>query len=252
MKKNICTLVFIFFSSVCVSAQQLINDDLQLGTSSAGWGARLWFSGPNDNTDPLFISRYNVQYDVSELRVSIGDYPVNYDKDHDKFAIGVTQLNEFIFTPVFVVMADGKVGIKNDNPVNELDVNGTISSYNLLTSGSVGIGTTNTDGYKLAVNGIIRAKEIKVESDWADFVFKKDYKLPSLKEVETHINKNGTLPGIPSESEVKANGVNLAETNALLLQKIEELTLYTIQQQKMLDNQQKLIEELSVKIENLK
>ena len=189
---------------------------------------------------------------MSELRVSIGDYPVNYDKDHDKFAIGVTQLNEFIFTPVFVVMADGKVGIKNDNPVNELDVNGTISSYNLLTSGSVGIGTTNTDGYKLAVNGIIRAKEIKVESDWADFVFKKDYKLPSLKEVETHINKNGTLPGIPSESEVKANGVNLAKTNALLLQKIEELTLYTIQQQKMLDNQQKLIEELSVKIENLK
>ena len=146
----------------------------------------------------------------------------------------------------------GKIGVGTVNPSSEFDVNGTISSHNLLTSGSIGIGTVNTEGYKLAVNGIIRAKEIKVESDWADFVFKKDYKLPTLKEVETHINENGTLPGIPSEAEVKANGVNLAETNVLLLQKIEELTLYTIQQQKILDNQQKQIEELNVKIEKLK
>ena len=101
---------------------------------------------------------------------------------------------------------------------------------------NVGIGTLDPQGYKLAVNGTIRAKEIKVDSDWADFVFKKDYKLPTLKEVETHINENGTLPGIPSEAEVKANGVNLAETNALLLQKIEELTLYIIQQEKRMES----------------
>ena len=130
----------------------------------------------------------------------------------------------------------GKIGIGTVNPSSEFDVNGTISSHNLLTSGSIGIGTNNTEGYKLAVNGIIRAKEIKVESDWADFVFKKDYKLPTLKEVETHINENGTLPGIPSEAEVKANGVNLAETNALLIQKIEELTLYIIQQEKRMES----------------
>ena len=101
---------------------------------------------------------------------------------------------------------------------------------------NVGIGTLDPQGYKLAVNGTIRAKEIKVDSDWADFVFKKDYKLPTLKEVETHINENGTLPGIPSESEVKANGVNLAETNALLLQKIEELTLYIIKKEKRMES----------------
>ena len=130
----------------------------------------------------------------------------------------------------------GKIGVGTVNPSSEFDVNGTISSHNLLTSGSIGIGTANTEGYKLAVNGVIRAKEIKVESDWADFVFKKDYKLPTLKEVETHINENGTLPGIPSEAEVKANGVNLAETNALLLQKIEELTLYIIQQEKRMES----------------
>ena len=105
----------------------------------------------------------------------------------------------------------------------------------LSVNGNVGIGTSDTQGYKLAVNGTIRAKEVKVESEWADFVFKKDYNLPALEEVEQHIEENGTLPGVPSEKEVKANGVNLAETNVLLLQKIEELTLYIIQQEKRME-----------------
>ena len=96
---------------------------------------------------------------------------------------------------------------------------------------NVGIGTLDPQGYKLAVNGTIRAKEIKVDSDWADFVFKKDYKLPTLGEVKKHITEKGTLPGIPSESDVKANGVSLGEVNALLLQKVEELTLYVIKLQ---------------------
>ena len=100
---------------------------------------------------------------------------------------------------------------------------------------NVGIGTLDPQGYKLAVNGIIRAKEIKVDSDWADFVFKKDYKLPTLGEVKKHITEKGTLPGIPSESDVKANGVSLGEVNALLLQKIEELTLYVIKQQEEIE-----------------
>ena len=105
----------------------------------------------------------------------------------------------------------------------------------LSVNGNVGIGTLDTQGYKLAVNGTIRAKEIKVDSDWADFVFKKDYKLPTLGEVKKHIEEKGTLPGIPSESDVKANGVSLGEVNALLLQKIEELTLYVIKQQEEIE-----------------
>ena len=100
---------------------------------------------------------------------------------------------------------------------------------------NVGIGTLDPQGYKLAVNGTIRAKEIKVDSDWADFVFKKDYKLPTLGDVKKHIEEKGTLPGIPSESDVKANGVSLGEVNALLLQKIEELTLYVIKQQEEIE-----------------
>ncbi|MCQ4908391.1 hypothetical protein NE479_12625, partial [Phascolarctobacterium faecium] len=74
---------------------------------------------------------------------------------------------------------------------------------------------------KLDVNGTIRAKEILVESNWADFVFKQNYKLPTLREVEEHIKEKGRLPNVPSEQEVKTNGINVGETNALLLQKIE-------------------------------
>ena len=105
--------------------------------------------------------------------------------------------------------------------------------------GKIGVGTVNPSS-EFDVNGAIRAKEIKVESNnWADFVFKKDYKLPTLEEVEQYIGEKGTLPGIPSEEEVKANGVNLAETNALLLQKIEELTLYIIEMKKEINELKK-------------
>ena len=101
-----------------------------------------------------------------------------------------------------------------------------------VTSGNVGIGTA-TPAEKLSVNGKIRAQEIKVETaNWPDYVFSKGYQLPSLKETEQHIRDKGHLPGIPSAEEVKTNGVDLGEMNAKLLKKIEELTLYLIEQNK--------------------
>lgn len=100
----------------------------------------------------------------------------------------------------------------------------------------------------LGVKGTLTAKEIIVtNTGWADFVFDKDYQLPSLKEVEEHICEKGYLPGIPPASEVKENGVNLNEINVKLLQKIEELTLYTIQQQKMIESMQAKIAKLESK-----
>lgn len=106
--------------------------------------------------------------------------------------------------------------------------------YMSLVKGKLGIGTTNPGSWKLAVNGNIRAKEVKVETGWSDFVFENDYNLPTLEEVEKYINEKRHLKDIPSAEEVAENGIFLGEMDAKLLQKIEELTLYAIQQEKEL------------------
>ncbi len=103
---------------------------------------------------------------------------------------------------------------------------------NIITPNNIGIGTSSfidgEDIYRLSVEGKIRAHGVKVYVDWADFVFEKDYDLPTLDEVEKFIINNGHLKEIPSAGDVKSNGIELGEMNKLLLQKIEELTLYTI------------------------
>jgi hypothetical protein len=103
-----------------------------------------------------------------------------------------------------------------------------------VASGNVGIGETNPQ-HKLAVNGTIKAKEIIVETTgWSDYVFASDYRLAPLSEVEAHIAEKKHLPGIPSAAEVAEKGVNVAQVQAALLAKVEELTLHLIAQEKAL------------------
>ncbi|RNL66903.1 hypothetical protein ED312_23550, partial [Sinomicrobium pectinilyticum] len=103
----------------------------------------------------------------------------------------------------------------------------------------------------LAVNGNIRAKEIKVETGWSDFVFEESYNLPTLEEVEQHINEKGHLKDIPSAKEVEENGIFLGQMDAKLLQKIEELTLYMIALKKENREQKFQIEKLQKAIDQL-
>ena len=121
-------------------------------------------------------------------------------------------------------------------------------------NGNVGIGTL-TPTNKLDVNGTVHAKEVKVDlTGWPDFVFKKAYHLPSLEEVEKAILENGYLPNMPSEQEVLESGLNLGENQKLLLQKIEELTLYTIDQNKRikeLEEENKQLRSLTERVEKL-
>ncbi len=118
------------------------------------------------------------------------------------------------------------------------------SALFISTDRNVGIGITNPQN-KLDVAGTIRCTEVKVEAlPWADFVFHPTYKLRTLGEVEQFIKANNHLPEIPTESEVKQNGIGLGEMNAKLLQKIEELTLYMIEQQKIIEKQNERIEKL--------
>lgn len=110
---------------------------------------------------------------------------------------------------------------------------------NVLTNGNLGIGTSSFadgfDAYRLSVDGAVRAHRVKVYTTWADFVFEDDYDLPSLEEVEKYIAENGHLKDIPSAAKVEAEGIELGEMNKLLLQKVEELTLYLIDMKKELN-----------------
>jgi hypothetical protein len=93
--------------------------------------------------------------------------------------------------------------------------------------------------------------KVYVKINWPDYVFNENYRLSALSDVEQFIQKNHHLPDIPSEKEVKVNGIDVAEMDGLLLKKIEELMLYTIEQQKQLEQLQQQNAALINRIEQL-
>jgi hypothetical protein len=106
----------------------------------------------------------------------------------------------------------------------------------VFADANLGIGTDKfTDGteiYRLSVNGSVRATKVKVYTTWADYVFNKEYNLRSLQELEDFIEQNGHLPNVPSAQEVAQKGLDLGDMSRIQQEKIEELTLYLIQQNK--------------------
>ncbi|OWW23530.1 hypothetical protein B4Q04_20245 [Zobellia sp. OII3] len=158
-----------------------------------------------------------------------------------------------------LTVANGSLVIKftqvaNDPIVNAIELfklenidSGTTSNWTksgsniFYTLGNVGIGTGAITGYRLAVDGPVRAREVRVDTDnWPDYVFQKEYTLPTLDEVEKHIEEKGHLPNIPSANDVETNGIEVGEMNRLLLEKVEELTLYILNQDKQLKLQKQI------------
>ncbi|MEM6271842.1 MAG: hypothetical protein AAF998_20565 [Bacteroidota bacterium] len=145
------------------------------------------------------------------------------------------------------VTESGRIGIEhtttnNNNATNRLVINpgGNRTDFggDVVLDAHLGLGTDvffdniNGKDYRLSVDGRIRAQEIKVYSGWADHVFARDYVLMPLTEVEAFIAQHGHLPGLPSAEEVATNGVEIGQTQAQLLEKIEELTLHLIRLEK--------------------
>lgn len=148
--------------------------------------------------------------------VSGGPKPANMTTPNPDIAFDILQYDGGAYTPHFTVFKNGKTLIGDKN-------------YLINT-------TTN---YRLYVETGIITEKLKVtlisSTNWADYVFDDSYSLNSLKDVEQFIKKNKHLPDVPSAEEVVKEGIDVATMDATLLRKIEELTLYVIQQQKEID-----------------
>ncbi|MBS4014673.1 MAG: hypothetical protein KGZ97_13120 [Bacteroidetes bacterium] len=151
----------------------------------------------------------------------------------------------------FLKIGSNSLFLRSDNHIYTADESGplyiqSIGEHNTilnLIGGNVGIGTDDTKGYKLAVAGVMVAEEIviKYQADWPDYVFDNSYDLMSLSKLEDYINANKHLPNVPSAKKVEEEGVSIGEMNAILLKKIEELTLYIINQQKEIEELKKVV-----------
>ncbi|HTE29427.1 MAG TPA: hypothetical protein VK666_03575 [Chryseolinea sp.] len=157
-----------------------------------------------------------------------------YDRQSSLYRGGIGPNGEWFF------------GLSPTNYGLKVEQAATGTSLIIKADGSVGIGTTAPGPYKLAVEGTLGARKIKVTQSptWADYVFESDYHLPSLDEVEKFIREHKHLPDMPSAKEVAEKGLDLGDNQALLLKKIEELTLYVIELKKENEKQDKEIEAL--------
>jgi hypothetical protein len=143
----------------------------------------------------------------------------------------------------FMFLANsGKVGINTDNPTAQLTVNG-----NMLIGDPSVVCIPNAN-YKLFVQTGILTEKVRVavncSANWADYVFAPDYKLMPLPELEKYVNENKHLPNIPSAEEVVKEGMDVGQMTSKLLEKVEEMSLYIIEQNKKIEALEKKVETL--------
>ncbi|QOI98551.1 MAG: hypothetical protein HRU69_14130 [Flammeovirgaceae bacterium] len=199
-------------------------------SNNSFFGARSGYSTTTGGNN-TFLGAYAGYSNVSGTgNIFIGANAGYYETGSNKLYIDNTNTG----TPlIFGDFSSRRVGI-NALPGNyTLNVGGSINATGTIsTSGTLNIGATAVpNGYKLAVAGKIITEEIvvKLQNAWPDYVFKPDYNRLSLVELAEYISKNGHLPGIPMETQIKEEGINLSQMTIKLLEKVEELSLYIIE-----------------------
>lgn len=138
------------------------------------------------------------------------------------------------------------------NPKTEIlkayNIQTGVVTHQFYASGKTTIHNGTRAIFQLESDGLLRLRSVKIdEANWPDYVFEKDYKLTALSEVAKFIEQNGHLPNVPSREEVLKDGIEVGEMLKILTEKVEELTLYSIEQQRLIEGQQKVIEELKNK-----
>jgi len=229
MKKlAICFILAIFTIQVYAQWNPTGNNTT---TGNVSMGSYLSIKGGDDNSNPPRI--YMAMKDIVGY---YGDIAFRYENSDKKVTIRsemtstggnltfLTFPSNGGFSKRMTITGEGKVGIGTTNPTGLLDVAGDIK------------------GTKLDIAGPVRSQSVTIEATgWSDFVFDEDYRLPALSEVENHIKTYKHLPDVPSEKQVVEEGVNVVEMQAKLLQKIEELTLYVIEQDKEIKELKKIL-----------
>ncbi len=228
-----------------IIGRQTTHDETILKTKY--FGGAIKFKSSNDSWDRYLQLGYVDNNDTY--------YPTFSVQTDGNFIIGKqTTHDETLFKTKY---AGGAIKFKSSIDswdrylqLGNVDNNGVFSPRMTIgTDGKIGIGVSVNEmpgDSKLYVAGRIMTEEVKVmlKSNWADFVFDKNYNLISLYDLEYYIAENNHLPNIPSANKVEKEGINIGEMNSKLLQKIEELTLYTIEQEKKIDKLEKQINEL--------
>ena len=141
---------------------------------------------------------------------------------------------------------DIKVGIGQNNPNSKLHITSALNrnTHPIIVDKYIQGNPTPYKLMELDNNGLLYAREIKVNLNaWPDYVFDVNYRLMPLSELQAFIQKNNHLPNVPSACEMEADGINLAESNVMLMEKVEELTLYLLQMKEQLDAQKQLLQQ---------
>lgn len=276
---------------------------LSAPSTTGGWARGMNFYSPGSFSSPKLggIGMYGTGTNVNSIYLGFGDSPWTstdgiHIKSNGNIGIGITDPSTkldvdgvirstvevqssainpgFFFKETDVTDQNWHLQV-NGGDFKFFEVNDARTVWDEVIriksgSGNVGIGTDDTFGRKLAVNGNATFKDEVSASEffvydpfsttiddittpWPDYVFKGDYNLLSLKEVEKHIEEKGHLPNVPSEQDIKEQGgFSLGEMNKKLLEKVEELTLYLIDQNKKLEQQEERIKALEKELKKQK